>query len=327
MGCIQQIITANMKLKTILVMILAATLFSFRPAAPAFTYTPSAPLSYTSVNNITISGDSITGGSSICINLVSCSNVHITHCKFINSTNHAIMMNNCTNVTIDGNFFNHVRDGVYAVACKGGIKTIGNQFINMQGPYPQASAVQYSHCSGPFNKIINNRIDEVPGQSAPEDEINLYQDTGTYNSPLIVSGNFIRGGGPSTSGAGITAGDGGGGYQHIEHNICINTGAGGIQYAGGHNITIINNLIYSKVFSWSGFGLACSNLTSTPVYGMVVAYNDIFWLAGKIGGGHRDTVYKYNATYANPVPLGWYTNRINAPIDSTLLPLTLYSEN
>src|SRR3569623_453640 len=66
-----------------------------------FTYKASAPISLSGQSNITISGDSINGGSSVGIRLSNCTNVHITKCRIQNTTNDGIQLSNCTNVIID----------------------------------------------------------------------------------------------------------------------------------------------------------------------------------------------------------------------------------
>lgn len=298
-------------------------LFAFAIARPQ-AYVTSAPLSYSYQNNFTINNDSIVGGTAKCIYLSHCNNVNIINCRLLNTTDIAIRLDYCTNIYISGCRISNVRAGVLAVSCTGGIKTIKNWFQNMQGPFPQASCVQYSHCSGSGNAITNNKMENNPAMSHGEDAINLYQCNGNPGYPIVVTGNWIRGGGPSTSGAGITVGDGGGSHEFVSNNIVINTGAGGIQTAGGTDITITQNTIYSSNFTWSGFGLACSNYSGSPVTDCTISNNIINWYAGKVSN-YRDTVYKYNTGASNnPVPAGWYTNIINRSLDSTALPKIIF---
>ncbi|HEY9000627.1 MAG TPA: right-handed parallel beta-helix repeat-containing protein, partial [Mucilaginibacter sp.] len=112
-------------------------------------YKASAPISLNNQNNITISGDSINvaNGGSIGIKLNNCSNVHITKCKVMNTTNDGIQLNNCTNVTIDSCFVTNVRAGVNAMQCKT-VKVNNNQFLNMNGPFPSGNFVQLNNVSG-----------------------------------------------------------------------------------------------------------------------------------------------------------------------------------
>jgi len=62
----------------------------------------------------------------------------------------------------------------------------------------------------------------------------------------FVRGNWIRGGGPSTSGGGINIGDYGGSYQITENNILVNPGQYGIGISGGNNMIMRNNKVYGK---------------------------------------------------------------------------------
>jgi hypothetical protein len=145
--------------------------------------------------------------------------------------------------------------------------------------------------------------------------------SGVSGDPLLVGYNWIRGGGPSLTGAGITAGDGGGSYQNIIGNILVNSGYGGIQVVGGTFMQISNNWIYSRSFKWSGFGLASANYSGKPSYQITVSGNRVNWFCGVMGGAKRDTVYKAGTgTNANPVPYGWRTNMDDKTLGETLLP-------
>ena len=121
---------------------------------------------------------------------------------------------------------------------------------------------------------MNNKGENFMGESDPEDLISLYASSGTAASPIRISGNMFRGGGPSDSGGGIMAGDNGGGYVIIENNSLLNPGQYGIAIAGGHDIKILNNKIYAKqqsftnnpLYVWAQQGAGCSNNTVTGNY-------------------------------------------------------------
>ena len=293
------------------------------PGSPV--YTPSDPIKFQNKSNISIDGDSISGGASPCILLISCTNVHITHCKLVNSTNIAIRLERCSAILIDSNYIANVKHGVFAIMCpQGGIRVLNNRMKDMQGPFPQAGFIQYDRVAGGNNRICYNRLENVRGESNAEDAINLYKSDGLPGDPILVTHNLVRGGGPGISGAGITAGDGGGSYQKIDSNIVVNTGSGGIQVAGGTYIEITNNIIYSKSLPWSGFGLASSNYSGQPSANNTVAHNQVNWLAGRLRGIRRDTVYKPGSgANINDMPAGWNTNIVNAPIDESVLPDSL----
>jgi len=283
------------------------------------------PIYLKGATNIIINGDSIPAGTVPCIYLVSCTNVHITHCKLVNTTDFGIYLNHCTNVLIDSSYIYNVRAGVYAEDCPGGqIRVMYNQMKNMQGPYPHADFVQYNRVVGANNRIMYNKLEDITGQSAPEDAINLYMSKGLATDPILVEYNSIRGGGPSTTGSGITVGDNGGSYETVMGNIVVNSGNIGIQTAGGDHISIINNTIFSSSFPWSGGGLVTANYSGTPASSNTITGNKVNWIAGHYGGYRRDTAYKAGTgVNLNPMPTGWKANTVNAPITAAVLPAVI----
>lgn len=295
------------------------------PVVKAPTYKLTAPIAYVGKSNITINGDSINGGLLPCISLIKCTNIHIIHCKLVNSTGYGVFINSCTNILVDSCYIGNVRAGVLAEDCPNGqIRIQYNQMKNMQGPYPHADFIQYGHIEGPNNRIIGNKMENIQGQSNPEDGINLFMCDGSPSDPIQVSNNWIRGGGPSITGAGITIGDGGGSYQTITNNIVVNSGYGGIDFAGGTHITVMNNQIYSSSFPWSGCGLGCSNFSNVPAGNNTMTNNKVNWIAGHWGGYRRDTVYRAGTgNNINPMPNGWKLNTVNAPINASILPTTI----
>src|ERR1051325_10767638 len=121
----------------------------------------SRPVTYQGKSYFVISGLSFDGakGSVDLITLNSCSNVHITLCRFANTNGISIRLNNCTNVTVDYNYFNMVNFGVYAYQCAG-TKVNYNQGLNLWAPVKYngnfAHFVQYNGCSGAGQQINNN---------------------------------------------------------------------------------------------------------------------------------------------------------------------------
>src|SRR5665213_3519073 len=101
-------------------------------------YTVSKPINLTGAHDITISGQSINGGSVPAITLSNCYNVHITQNSLGNSTDAAIDLYHCYNITVDYNYISHVAVGVYVDHSTGGGTVVNNnQFLNMQGPFPR----------------------------------------------------------------------------------------------------------------------------------------------------------------------------------------------
>ena len=201
------------------------------------------------------------------IRIANSNNITIRNCFFNKGTNEAIDIENSTNVVIEKNLINGVTTGVYALNSQN-IKVINNQCINVRqrSGGGRGQLVQFNSVGGTGNEIINNRSEAFPGESNTEDHISLYK-----SSNVTVRGNMFRGGGPSTSGSGVMSGDNGGDNQLIENNLLLNTGNAGIGVAGGNNIRVLNNKIYSirtpvsnnPLYVWAQAGAACSNITVT----------------------------------------------------------------
>lgn len=221
-------------------------------------YITSNVINLNGAHDLTISGKLITGGNVPCISLTNCTNIRITNCKLTNSTTTGVNLFGCTNITVDSSFISNVSTGVYASTCQG-IKVIGNQMKNMVGPMPRGQFVQFNTVSGAGNMVVNNKCVNLWGQSHPEDAISMYMTNGTAASPVMISGNWIRGGGPSTTGGGIILGDGGGSYQIAENNMLVNPGQYGMGVAGGSHMQILNNKIYSARTSVANVGVTVWN--------------------------------------------------------------------
>jgi parallel beta-helix repeat protein len=242
------------------------------------------------VHDLEIKGKTITGAIESCIMLTNCSNIRITGCRFTNGKARGIYLYNCRNITIENNFFSQLVTGVLADHCKGGIVVNRNQFLNMTGPMPGGQYVQFNTIEGPGCSVSYNKGENIFGQGRPEDCINLYKSRGTAESPIKVTGNWIRGGGPSGSGGGIMLGDNGGAYQIAQGNILVNPGEYGMAIAGGEQISILGNRIYGKPQSFTNVGLYVNAIGGYKIIHAVVKgnriefynaknYNNNWWLA------------------------------------------------
>lgn len=281
-------------------------------------YTPSGTISLNNVHDITISGKSVSGGAVPCILLTNCYNIHITNNRISNSGDVGIHLYNCSNITIDHNFFTKVSSGVYAEqTAGGGIVVNNNQFLNMQGPFPRGQFVQFNTVSGPGSSISFNKGENILGQSYPEDAISLYQSNGTAASPLTISGNWIRGGGPSSSGGGIMLGDNGGSYLTASDNILVNPGEYGMAIAGGDHNTITNNKIFGVSQYFTNVGLFIDGINGQVCTNSTIGGNQVRY--------YNKTNYQNNAWIAPGTirPTGWETNTFGAAIDETILPAVI----
>ncbi|MEJ7559571.1 MAG: right-handed parallel beta-helix repeat-containing protein [Pedobacter sp.] len=284
------------------------------------TYGSSPTIDLYGKHDITISGKSLSGGSAPLIKLNNCYNIRIIGNKLSNSSDVGIYLYNCKNITIEDNYFTKVSTGVYADHTQGGIIVNNNQFLNMQGPFPRGQFVQFNNVKGAGSSISNNRGENVIGQSYAEDAISLYQSEGTSASPIVIKGNWIRGGGPSESGGGIMLGDNGGGYLYASDNIVVNPGQFGMAIAGGHHITVVNNAIYGIQQAFTNVGLYVNDIGGWKTSDCKVTNNRVRY--------YNKTNYQNNAWLSpNSVkPEGWDANIWGAPIDASLLPAILITK-
>jgi len=289
-----------------------------------------APINLKGVSNLVISADSINGGSTNAITLTNCSNITIKNCKISgNAGTFGIFLIGCSNITIQYNYIHNIGAGVYAQNCTGGIVVSYNYMLNMQGPYPHADFIQFNNVSGAGNVISYNNLEDIADQSNPEDAINVYKSNGTAASPILVTNNFIRGGGPSTTGSGITVADQGGSYETITNNIVINSGNIGMQVAGGTYITMTNNTIYSSAFPWSHLGLGYGNYSGVPSTNVTIGNNKVKWMSGKAAdlsyyAAGTTQIEKDASLQSGLTPPGnWTTNALGTPPPTNYLTVPL----
>ena len=276
-------------------------------------YVVSKPIVWNGVNNAIISKLQITNTSGHCISLINCSNITIEDCKLGPSLGNAVDIDHCTNITITNCSMANIASGVYV--CTGsGISVTYNDILNVQGPFPRGQMVQFNTVSGTGNRINYNSCDNISGQSNPEDLVNLFKSNGTINDPIQVIGNWIRGGGPSTSGGGLLAGDNGGSYQLFENNICVNTANEGIEVAGGHDITVNNNTFYSQKTAISGVAISVYNQCIDPSFNITVQNNQTNWTH------YSGVLNNLCDAGKSGVITGWSTNIYDPNLNSSILP-------
>ena len=275
------------------------------------TYKFSAPISLDGKKNITIPGDSIIAGSVPAISLVNCSNIHITRCRLLKGTGVkaiGIFLKECSNITIDSCYISNVASGIYALRCTG-VKINGNQMQNMLGPYPRGQFIQFDDVKGAGNRVTNNRLQNIDGESYAEDAISMFKTNGTPASPVMISGNSIKGGGPSKTGGGIMLGDGGGSYQIAENNKLVNPGQYGMAVSGGTNMQILNNRIYSAKTSVSNVGIYVNNQYPVSCAVIIVNGNHVNWTNsrgeanGSWNSGNCGSVSGWSSNYWNDMAI------------------------
>lgn len=268
-------------------------------------YTKSSTITHFRKSNFVIEGLEISSTrEESCISLDECENVVIKNCKFGPlPLTRAIYLNNCKNITIIDCTFENVQSGL-RVSTSQGIKFEYNDVTNVVGQLKGAThfgiMAQFINVFGAGNSISYNVCENLPGQSSTEDIINLFNSNGTAQSPIIVKGNWIRGGGPSTSGGGINLGDGFGSYQIAEDNILVDPGQYGVGIAGGHNMTLRNNKVFGKSQSFTNVGIGACN-----------------WYEEK-GQSHTITVANNTVNYRNNegnVNSWWFYKNVEPVID------------
>jgi len=283
------------------------------PTTAAPTYKASAAITLNGKSNVTISGLAVPS-----ITLNNCTNIRIVNCKIGPSTIDGVLIYNSTGVTVDSCLLSNVRTGVNAVQSKG-IVFSNSQAKNMQGPYPHGQFVQYNNVTGGGNKVINNKFENVLGQSDPEDAISMYQSSGLSNDPIVISGNSIRGGGPSHTGGGIMLGDGGGSNIIAENNTLVDPGQYGMAISGGTNMSIINNNIYGKQQSFTNVGLYYWNQSGKASSNITISGNKINFTSSS---GQQNNTWLPSGTVT---PSGWSTNVMSSSLTESLLPAVLTS--
>jgi len=183
--------------KQIIIISIFTILFHFLSFGQGSTYggtfTDSSPIVLDGASNQTISGLRITNTSGHCIKLSNCSNITIQKCKLGPSKGEGVFLSNCKNITVIDCTMESVESGVVADVGSG-IKVLNNDVKNVQGPMPRGQMVQFGNVSGTGNSISYNVVENILGQSYPEDEISLFMSNGTADDPIKIIGNWIRGG-------------------------------------------------------------------------------------------------------------------------------------
>jgi len=249
------------------------------------------------------------------IRLTDCHNIVLRENSLVGAVGNAIELYACSDITVIDNLMGGVATGVYAQECTGNIIVERNDSYGINGPLPRGQMVQLNSCSGAGYRIARNVCDNPVGESGAEDIINLHDSTGTQDSPIMVIGNWIRGGGPSDSGGGILVGDNGGRYYLVADNILVDPGQYGLGIAGGRDAKILNNLVYSAQQPYSNIGLYVWNQYAPKKCGNhEIRGNKVNWTSANGEPGPA-----WNAEDCGVVD-GWDDNDWNADIGPDILP-------
>lgn len=165
--------------------------------------------------------------------------------------------------------------GVFGEACTGVNIQIENcEFVNPWGARNcRGQILQLAFFNNsPNTYVIDSRGESFRGEGYTEDWISNFSASGISSKYITIANNMVRGGGPSTSGGGMIAGDGDGQYILIENNKLFNPGNYIAAAAGGGDIIIRNNMGYQEAYPWRNIAMYafitnasafCTNITMT----------------------------------------------------------------
>lgn len=158
----------------------------------------------------------------------------------------AVIFEWASNIRITSSKFKNVTSSIRFLNSNGPLLVANNEAVNTGRNF-----FQCDKCNGAGILIENNSMEQY-GQSGTrklEDFINIFKSYGTPTDYIRIRGNRARtdgtGNGVSPTGSFIILGDHGGGYQIAEENIGVNPGNVGIGAAGGNDIHVIGNVMYS----------------------------------------------------------------------------------
>ncbi len=211
------------------------------------------------------------------IEILDSTNVILRNVTIRDTRESGVHIGDSTSVQVSESHISNAASGVYAVGSSG-IQVQCSTISNPQGPMPRGQFVQFDKMIGGENVVsCNSGLNEY-GMGMPEDQINLYQSSGTASLPIMIVNNLLQGGGPSESGGGIMLGDSGGAYQIARGNVVVNPGQYGIAAASGTHISIEGNLVYSRQEPITNVGIYVWNQYATPCNAVAVANNQVNWL-------------------------------------------------
>jgi hypothetical protein len=214
----------------------------------------------------------------------------------------AVMLFDVENVEITESNFSNVASSVRFVSSRGPLQVTGNSAVNSGRNF-----FQCDKCNGGGIRINGNSMDhkEQIGTQPLEDWINIYQSNGLENDPIQVNNNRARGHSESKSGSFIMLGDSGGSHQLARGNIGVNPGQVGIGIAGGSDISVENNRMFSE--AWDGSNVAYYSALYSEECG-----NHLFSLTGNVAHW-RDSNGRLNRSWTDEkcgVSMGQIRSRV-----------------
>ena len=208
--------------------------------------------------------------------LIDSDNVLVRNLTVQNTGGAGIYVRGSKSITISSS---NVTDGVTGISVldSQGVNVECNSIRDVRGPIPAGQFIQFDKVTGSENSIACNSGLNTSGYGRPEDGISLYKSHGTPQSPIVVTGNLLVGGGPSESGGGIMVGDDGGSDILITGNRLLDPGQYGIGVASGNGISIVDNVVIGKQQPFTNVGIYVWNQYSHLCRDIRVSGNVVRW--------------------------------------------------
>jgi hypothetical protein len=171
-----------------------------------------------------------------------------------------------------------VTSGILPSYSEGPIIISGNSGVNVGRNF-----IQLDKVTGAGIEIKNNVMERQgdflrDGADDVVDWISIFRSEGTPDSPIHVFRNRAKGHGFDTTGSFIMLGDDGGRYQLAEENIGVNPGQVGVGIAGGENIMVKENIMFSDESDFSNVAFYSADYsTPNPCYNHAIVGNRSYW--------------------------------------------------
>ena len=148
------------------------------------------------------------------------------------------------------------------------------RFATAANRFDDVQFCQLDGCTGLSGaEIAWNRVVNIPGMSRVEDNVSIFQSSGTASSPILIHDNLIQGAfpaqpaSPAFTGGGIMVSDGhtdsastDTGFVQAFSNVVIGTTNYGIAISSGHDDAVHDNIVVSSGRLPDGTTLAAANV-------------------------------------------------------------------
>lgn len=285
-----------------------------RPATSLPANTTLAPATTVSHEPLDIRGETgreyvglrISNPNGTCIRIVDSTDVVIRDAEIGPCAERAVEIIRSAGVTVEASSIFGSEGGIYALDSRAVL--VSGNILALTGRNP----VQFDKVTGEGNGVVDNTISNDVASPHTEDSISVYSSGGTEASPLLVVGNTVLNGGSSESGSGILVGDNGGEFVEVRDNLLVNPGQVGIGVAGGSDIRVVDNMVFSESHPWSNVGIYVWDQYDTECERVEVSGNQVEWYNSS-GDNHP----RFDAGNCGLI-VGWEDNDWTADLRSLL---------